>query len=164
MEVFSVAEQSWCDPTHEITHHRPAGVLSMLCVCVWVGRCVCVFYSFRICYVCLMKPAPFWLLQDQVGQAPSIWQDFDVEIQGARAQAATDQPPPVCVCLLYVWRETHASTNTLTLCDTTGGSCLWLERIQRESIHVESIDEHVSETCCLSASIFSAVPALELLQ
>lgn len=143
------------------------------CVCM----CVCVFCSFWICYVCLMKPASFWLLQDQVCQAPSIWHDFDVEIQGARAQAATDQPRPVCLCVCdrererERKREIQASTNTAPLLPslTNWMQRFWLKHVQSESIQCWTNLAPIHRWTCFrsgypSASIISVAAELEFPQ
>lgn len=119
------------------TSRRTVHALAREILCV----CVCVFSVISASILCVWWSlhCPFWLLQDQVCQAPSIWHDFDVEIQGARAQAATDQPPLVCVSLcvcvcVYVWeRDTcldkHYSTLTFTdLLDAAVVACTHPER------------------------------------
>lgn len=114
-----------CEKLRERKEQRTTwhGDKSWVCVCVhlcytyiytYVCVCVCVFILRQ--HVCRMKAAPVVLLQDNVCQAPSIWHVFDVEIQGAKAQAASVQSPAghihhcACACAhMCVWvcvRET----------------------------------------------------------
>lgn len=131
----------WCDPTHKITQHRPAGVLSML----WQEKscvCVCVFCYFCIYFVCLMKTA----LSVLAAAGPSVSGSHNMtrlwcgntrsQGPGSHRPATTSVCLCVFVCVCMCEREIHVSTSTTPLLPslTYWMQQLWLAHIRRENI------------------------------